>query len=143
MLYTDGVVGLLLLGLWLFAIFDVIATDSALCRNLPKALWLILVIIIPDVGSIAWLVLGRPVNAGYRPGDTTYRAPRRAIGPEDSPAYLSRSEELDRQLDVWEAEQRRKEIELKARELEIREAELRRRENALGDEGSEDGGVTT
>ena len=38
MLYADGLVGLLLLGLWLFAIFDVIATDAALCRNLATEL---------------------------------------------------------------------------------------------------------
>ena len=150
MLYADGLVGLLLLGLWLFAIFDVIATDSALCRNLPKGLWLILVLILPDVGAIAWLLLGRPINAGFRPGDPNYRAPRRPLGLEDSPTFVSRedsaasvsrSQELDRRLEEWEKEQRQKDIELRARELDVREAELRRREEALraDDEGKNAG----
>src|SRR5439155_18064938 len=45
--------GVLLLAIWVFAIFDVIKTDRELCRNLPKELWLLLVIILPDVGAIA------------------------------------------------------------------------------------------
>ncbi|MGI8334621.1 PLD nuclease N-terminal domain-containing protein [Actinomadura scrupuli] len=55
----DGV-GLLVLALWIFCIIDVITTDAALCRNLPKMLWLLIVLILPDVGSIVWLVAGRP-----------------------------------------------------------------------------------
>ena len=138
MILGEGLFGLALLALWLFAIFDVISTDSALCRNLPKGLWLILVIILPDVGAICWLLLGRPVNAGYRIGDTNYRAPRRPIGLEDSPSFggrpvdAERSAELDRRLDEWEEQQRRREMDLRARELDVREAELRRREEALG-----------
>lgn len=145
MLYADGVIGLVLLGLWLFAIFDVIATDSALCRNLPKGLWLILVIILPDVGSIAWLILGRPAQAGFRPGDPNYRPARRSVGPEDSSRYLTRSEELDRRLDEWEARQRRlgpadalsgdgpnsDALTAATRDFEAREADLARREKEL------------
>ena len=83
LLFEEGLVPLLLLGLWLYAIFDVIATDDALIRNLPKGLWLMIVFFVPDVGSLAWLMLGRPLYAGWRPGDTTRRAPKRIIGPED------------------------------------------------------------
>ena len=144
MLLGDGLFGLALLALWLYAIFDVIGTDSSLCRNLPKGVWLILVIILPDIGAICWLLMGRPVNAGFRPGDPNYRAPRRPIALEDSPRFSQaptdpdRSAELDRRLDEWEADQRKKDLELRARELEIREAELRRREQALGTEGGSD-----
>jgi Phospholipase_D-nuclease N-terminal len=144
---AEGIVLLALLGLWLFAIFDVISTDAAVCRNLPKGVWLILVLLLPDIGSIAWLLLGRPQNASWRPGSTDYAAPRRPVGLEDHPRYSAtpavtdrRSAELDRKLDEWEAEQRRKsadldrrEAELRARELELRERELARREQELGD----------
>src|SRR5207302_8055070 len=54
-LFGDGVVGLALLVLWIFCILDVISTEEVLCRNLPKYVWLLIVIILPDVGSIAWL----------------------------------------------------------------------------------------
>jgi hypothetical protein len=131
MLYADGLVGLLLLGLWLFAIFDVISTEAALCRNLPKTLWLMIVLFLPDVGSIAWLLLGRPENAGFRPGDTTYRPPRRVLGPEDAPNFQSRSEQLNARLEAWEAEQQQREKTLHSRDLGAWEAELQRREEEL------------
>lgn len=131
MLYADGVVGLVLLGLWLFAIFDVISTDSSLCRNLPKGVWLIVVIILPDIGSIAWLLLGRPEFAAFRPGDTTMRTSRRPVGPEDAPAFQSRSEELNRRLEEWEADQERRRADLSSRGLGAWEAELQRREEEL------------
>ena len=71
-----GLVGILLLGLWVYCIFDVIAGDQAVIRNLPKGIWLVVVLILPDIGSIAWLLLGRPEKAGWRPGDPTIRGPR-------------------------------------------------------------------
>jgi hypothetical protein len=75
LLELDGIVGILLLALWIYCIFDVIASDAALVRNLPKTGWLFIVFILPDIGAIAWLLLGRPERAGWRPGDTTMRAP--------------------------------------------------------------------
>ena len=56
----EGLVGILLFGFWIWAILDVIATEAELCRNLPKGVWLILVLILPDIGSLVWVLLGRP-----------------------------------------------------------------------------------
>jgi len=64
MLYFGGLFGVVTLLLWLFAIVDVITTDEGSVRNLPKVGWLILVLLFPLVGSIAWLLAGRPVGAG-------------------------------------------------------------------------------
>jgi hypothetical protein len=116
-LFGDGVVGLALLVLWIFCILDVISTEEVLCRNLPKYVWLLIVIILPDVGSIAWLLLGRPVGAGFRLGSQVgvYKPQKRAIGPEDSPDFLASMER--KRLESW------------AQELRRREAELRRKEN--------------
>jgi len=77
-------ISLIGLGLWIFAIFDVIATEEMLARNLPKMAWLFLVILVPTIGAIAWIGFGRPLNAGWRPGDTAVRRPRRPLGVEDS-----------------------------------------------------------
>lgn len=49
-----------ILGLTIFCLIDVITTDEASCRNLPKLLWLVLVLFFNLLGSIAWLVAGRP-----------------------------------------------------------------------------------
>ena len=107
---VDAIIGLALLALWLFCIFDVIATDSAAVRNLPKGLWLMLVLILPDIGAIAWLLLGRPEKVGWRPGDTDYRRPARSgrpIGPEDSQEFIAGIEARDRQLKAWADEDRK------------------------------------
>ena len=121
MLLLDlGVVSIALLALWVFCIFDVIATDDVLVRNLPKGMWLLIVIFLPDIGSLAWLLLGRPLYAGWRPGDTTRRTPRRVIGPEDRPDFTARParplESRADELAAWEEELRRREEELRRRE---------------------------
>jgi hypothetical protein len=148
---SGGVVALALLLFWVWAILDCISTDSALCRNLPKGVWLIVVLLLPDIGSLAWLLLGRPEKAHWRPGSTDYRGPRRPIGIEDDPRYSApasvtdrKSAELDAELarweaqqapdaepdlDAWEAELNRREAELRRRELELRQRELDRRES--------------
>jgi hypothetical protein len=127
LLLDFGVVSIALLGLWLYCIFDVIASDDVLVRNLPKGMWLLIVIFLPDVGSLAWLLLGRPLYAGWRPGDTTRRAPRRVIGPEDRddfpttrpPRAVPPSRPFDSREDdlaAWEERLRRREEELRRRE---------------------------
>lgn len=122
-----GISGLVLLALWLYAIFDAITADESAVRNLPKTFWIILVIILPDVGAIAWLLLGRPTGKTYRieSGATVRQAP---TAREHDNASLARSEELDARLAAWEAEQAKAR---KTDELESWEADLRRREEEL------------
>jgi hypothetical protein len=134
----EGLVGVLLLAFWIWAILDVIATEAELCRNLPKGVWLILVLILPDIGSLVWVLLGRPERGSWRPGSTDFSAPRRPVGLEDDPRYSAtpavtdrRSEELDRRLDEWEAAQRAKDADLDRREAELRERELALREREI------------
>lgn len=121
-----GLLGIALLALWAYCIFDVISTDESMMRNMPKILWLVVVIVIPTVGSVAWLLLGRPEGAGLRPGDTTtYRAPRpprpqrlgpAPTGPDDDPAFLARLDDETKRLRAWEEDLRRREDELRGRE---------------------------
>lgn len=157
MIDVDGIVALALLMFWIWALLDCIATDSALCRNLPKFGWIVLVLILPDIGALAWLLLGRPERANWRPGSTDYAKPRRPVGLEDSPRYDAaptisdrRSEELNRELERWEREQRSLtapsapnvqpsaqpdldgwQQQLDAREATLRRAELERRQREL------------
>lgn len=46
--------------LWIYCLLDLITTDGVVVRNLPKTVWLLLVLFFPLIGSIAWLVAGRP-----------------------------------------------------------------------------------
>lgn len=78
-------------GLTLFALLDVIGTEASMCRNLPKNLWLLLVLLVPTMGPLAWLIMGRPERTRLRPGDTRYRStghPSRPLGPDDDPRFL-------------------------------------------------------
>ncbi len=120
---AQGLVFFVLFALWVWAIFDCIATDSALCRNLPKMVWLLLILFLPSIGALAWLLLGRPPRASWRPGSTDYSSSRGPVGLEDHPRYSStlaitdrRSEELDQQLAKWEAEQAARQREIEERE---------------------------
>ena len=112
-----GLGGLILLALYIYCIFDVIATDEVLIRNLPKTVWVLIVIFVPTIGSLAWLLLGRPPYAGFFPGDTSTRSAGPIRGPEDdtrwTPPPPSPSADDER--------------------LRQGEDELRRREEALGD----------
>ena len=110
MVDVDAVVAVAMLLLWVYCIFDVIASDGALIRNLPKTFWLLIVIILPDIGALAWLLLGRPEKAGWRPGDTTQReqrwsGARRARGPEDQAIISESMAERERLIAGWDAEE--------------------------------------
>jgi hypothetical protein len=110
-----GLIGFLLIALWLYCIFDVIATDEILVRSLPKMAWLFIVILLPDIGSIAWLALGRPQFAGWRPGDSEGRPTRRVVGPEDRPDFSTGDAS---RLKAWEADLERREQELRRQKPE-------------------------
>jgi len=124
-----GLIGLAVLALWVYCIFDVIATDDAVIRSLPKVVWLLIVIFVPTIGSIAWLLLGRPENAGFAPGGSTYRAEPRGrgvdrstprsygvIAPDDDPRFLAELDDRAKRLRQWEDDLKRREDELRRRE---------------------------
>lgn len=118
-LLGGGLIGILLLAFWVYCIFDVVSTDEYLMRNMPKVLWLIVVILLPTVGAVAWLLLGRPIGAGLRPGDTTPHKPRsapRPLAPDDDPTFLARLDDETRRLRAWEDDLRRREGELRRKD---------------------------
>jgi hypothetical protein len=98
MLLFDGALGVIALGVWIFCIIDVITTPDANCRNLPKLLWLVIVILLADIGSIAWLVAGRtweskaqtPAAKGRGGAFPSARARTpRASNPDDDDDFLA------------------------------------------------------
>lgn len=118
-LLGGGLIGILLVALWVYCIFDVVSTDETLMRNMPKVLWLVVVILLPTVGAVAWLLLGRPTGVGLRPGDTSPRRPRpaaRPLAPDDDPTFLARLDEETRRLRAWEDDLKRREDELRRKD---------------------------
>lgn len=114
--------------LWVYCIVEIVTTDDSLIRNMPKILWLMIVVFLPLLGSLLWLLLGRPEGKAFGAGSQqrgrsrSRRAPPRPApraapprGPEDSPDFLRVIEERKR-LQHWEQELRRREEELRRRE---------------------------
>lgn len=60
MLFFGGGLGLIAIAVWIFCVIDAITTPAERCRNLPKLAWVFIVLLFLDIGSIAWLVAGRP-----------------------------------------------------------------------------------
>ena len=78
------VVGPLIFVLWVFCFIQAVTSRPDQVRNLPKVAWILLVLFFPLIGSVAWLVAGRPVSARPRPyerqttGFPEYERPGRA-----------------------------------------------------------------
>jgi len=112
-----------------FCLVDVIVADESRIRNLGKWFWILLIVLIPLAGAIAWLVAGRPVNAPPRQvpwpsrtaGYPEYERPAhlRPRAPDDDPEFLAKlrqdSSDHERMLSQWEADLRRREAELRRR----------------------------
>jgi hypothetical protein len=96
-LMTRGLPLLFELGLTIFCLIDCVQTPATITRNLPKWAWIALILVFPLIGSIAWLIVGRPGAAdrdgrpsGDQPGHDRYPRSRRprSIAPDDDPEFL-------------------------------------------------------
>lgn len=131
MLYGDGLVALVVLGLWIFCLVEVITTDESLMRNLSKGWWILIVLLFSFVGSVLWLVAGRPQRGqgssmpykgnygtgfGTRSGHLT-GGHQRQSAPDDDPAFLAgvgrQNSEDQHLLARWEEDLRRREQQLR------------------------------
>ncbi|MFM6973818.1 MAG: PLD nuclease N-terminal domain-containing protein [Agromyces sp.] len=67
--------------LTVFCAIDVLMLDRLRIRALPRWVWVLIVILIPVIGSVLWLAVGRA------------RVPR-TIAPDDDPAFLAELQKL-------------------------------------------------
>jgi hypothetical protein len=80
----EGLIALIALGLLAYCVFDVIRTEASSVQNLPKMVWLLLVVFLGPLGCIAWLLLGRPSGSSFNIS-VAERRPR-APAPPPTPA---------------------------------------------------------
>ncbi|MFI1994375.1 PLD nuclease N-terminal domain-containing protein [Actinoplanes sp. NPDC020271] len=85
---------LVTVALTVVAMIDCLATDRTRVQHFPRNAWLVLIVLCPVAGAVAWFRAGR-VGAGERTilsGQTSdwTVAPGRAapIGPDDDPEFL-------------------------------------------------------
>jgi hypothetical protein len=118
---------LLVLALWIYAFVDCLNTPEEEVRGMPKALWVIVILLFGEVlvGPVAWLVAGKqriPVPGTASAGGTW-------VAPDDNPEFLKSLEKRGRPerradaprtdedlLREWEADLRRREEELRRRQ---------------------------
>lgn len=110
-----------LLAVTIFALVDVITRDSWRIKHLPKVMWVILIILLPLVGSIVWFVAGRDYERASEP--VSFGDPRRH---ETLPVRASTTEQelaaLEREIEFHENQERIRRLEA---EVEARRGELR------------------
>ncbi len=106
------------------ALIGCLSADDGHIRALPRAAWVLIILFVPLIGSIAWYAAGRPVTAaqrhGWRPGTGFPEAerPPRQVAPDDDAEFLrslrARQQAEDRDLlRRWEEDLRRREEELR------------------------------
>ncbi|WP_371518334.1 PLD nuclease N-terminal domain-containing protein [Kitasatospora sp. NBC_01300] len=113
------------LALWVWAFIDCLTTPEDQVKHLPKPVWVLIVLLFPPVGPIAWLVAGKqrgllrtgaPDEADGRPGQPV-RRDGRPLAPDDDPEFLASLKKSDKDhedmLKQWEADLRRREQELR------------------------------
>ncbi|MDA0563523.1 PLD nuclease N-terminal domain-containing protein [Streptomonospora sp. S1-112] len=103
MVWLAGLITLLTIVLWVYAFFDALTAPAAEVRNLPKILWLIIIVLFTPVGPLLWIFLGRPRNTPepldppvedpslehLDPADFEDTSPRDIPrGPDDDPEFL-------------------------------------------------------
>lgn len=110
------VLSALTIALLIFALADVITRQDGQIRNLNKVLWIVLIVIMPVVGSVLWFLVGRewdrrPVEAITLGDPRRSEAVPRRSSTEDELAALEREIEADEKA----ARIRRLEAELRAK----------------------------
>lgn len=101
----------------IFCLVDAISAREDEVRNLPKWAWILLILFFWLIGSIAWLIAGRPRPAPQQtwapPGFPEYDRPGRAAAanPEDDAEFLRKVRERAEEQRRRYAEEKRREAE--------------------------------
>jgi hypothetical protein len=117
---------LIVLVMMIAALVDIIGSEAAGIRGLPRWGWLLLVIILPLAGSIVWFVAGRPASGGSRRVSGSGRATALGFPEYDEPG---RFEPQDATADAEFLRQCRERA-----EQQRRQGELDRRRQERGSE---------
>jgi hypothetical protein len=109
--------------LTIYALIDCFQVDEREVRSAPKWAWVLLILLVPVVGPIVYLVVGRPyaqrrsTPPPAAPGRTPAAPRRTPLAPDEDPEFLASLRKLntshERVLDEWENDLRRREQELK------------------------------
>jgi len=77
------VLAVAVLAIFVYGLVDVIRTDGRLTRGISKPAWIVVMVVLPVLGAILWLLIGRP--RGNPPVRQNYSHP---TAPDDDPDFL-------------------------------------------------------
>ena len=103
------VLAVAVLAIYVYGLVDVIRTDGRLTRGISKPAWIVVVVVLPLIGTILWLLIGRP--RGTPPVRQNYSHP---TSPDDDPDFL-RNLELRRRKQAEAARVKKLKDELEAK----------------------------
>ncbi|WP_460802292.1 PLD nuclease N-terminal domain-containing protein [Microbacterium sp. GXF6406] len=100
---------ILIFAVTIAALIDLITRDQSQVKHLPKMVWLLLVILLPFIGSVLWFAVGREYGEG---GIRLPRVPRREARPARTAAPTQAASadtrtteqqiaDLDREIEEW------------------------------------------
>lgn len=104
MVWLTALLMLIITVLWVYAFFDALTSPGDEVRNLPKLLWLVVIVVLLHVGALLWFFFGRPRGEAVAASPTSVQAgsaddldpsdfsrPSRhsgPVGPDDDPEFL-------------------------------------------------------
>lgn len=77
-LYIVGI--LVILVVWVYTIIDVILANPRRVRGLPKALWIVIAVLLPVIATILWFTIGKDRGKAAKA--------TRQMAPDDDPEFL-------------------------------------------------------
>lgn len=114
------ILSILILALMIGALVDIITRENFQVKHLPKMAWIIIVILLPVIGSVLWFVIGReygeagiPIPRMRREASQAPAADARPAPPVDTRTTEQQIADLDREIEEWRL---REEIEKRRRE---------------------------
>lgn len=114
---------ILTLAALVYALVDIIMRDESEVKHLPKFGWILLVVLLPLIGTVLWFTLGREYSSAPRPRFTRAAgaqaapaAKQRFVPPRSSDGRTTEEQlaDLDREIEYYE---KRAELERRRREL--------------------------
>lgn len=88
-----ALLAVLSVGLTIFALADCLQTAEGKVRGLPRWAWIVLIVLIPWIGPITWLVVGKDRSDPTGPGRRRPPPRQGPSAPDDDPEFLRRLDE--------------------------------------------------